>query len=77
VSIFAVIFTVESSRTFTFEDDNGDNGDDHLSLTDMNLIEEFDKSVKLNIFGDKKENFFVLTIIQNEQKEIIIFKCQS
>ncbi|MFX1391450.1 MAG: hypothetical protein ACFE9Z_15405 [Promethearchaeota archaeon] len=73
VSIFTIIFTVQSSRTFTFEDDNGDNGDDHYSLNDMNLIEELDDKVRLNILGETKEKSLFLIISHIKQKEIMNF----
>jgi hypothetical protein len=41
VSILAIMFTFQASSTFrNFSDDNGDNGEDHFSISDLNLIQE-------------------------------------
>ena len=38
VSIFTIMFTIQESSTFTnFEDDNGDNGDDHIIISHLNI----------------------------------------
>jgi hypothetical protein len=41
VSILAIILTFQASSTFrNFSDDNGENGDDHFNLSDLNLIQD-------------------------------------
>ncbi len=60
-SILAIMFTFQASSTFrNFSDDNGDNGDDNVNLSNLNLIQNnyIENKEDLNILI--KEQYFTV-----------------
>lgn len=50
VSFLAVMFTIQNVNRFTFNDDNGGNGEDYISLIDLifsSLKKEFQSSYSI------------------------------
>jgi len=69
ISILAIMFTFQRVSTFTFEDDNGDNGDDNISISNLDDIEN-----KLTIFPKVNKQFNVKINALKLKYNFTIFK---